>query len=66
MGIIILLGFVIVIGSFIDACLHPLEQWDAIPRSKWLWLIMMVLFGIFAAVPYLIWARPDLEKQKNA
>jgi len=61
--LIILFVAVVAIGSFIDACLQHQSKWNAVQKSKAGWLVLMFLFGIFAAVPYLIAVRPKLTNQ---
>ena len=61
--LIVLFVAVVAIGSFIDACLQHKSKWDAVKKSKAGWIILIFLFGIFAALPYLIAVRPKLTAQ---
>ena len=61
--LIILFVAVVVIGSFIDACLQHKRKWDAVQKSKAGWIILILFFGIFATIPYLVAVRPKLTAQ---
>jgi Na+/H+ antiporter NhaD/arsenite permease-like protein len=60
--LIILFVAIVVIGSFIDACLQHKSKWDAVQKSKATWLVLIFFFGIFAVIPYLVSVRPKLTK----
>lgn len=61
---IILFVVVVVIGAFVDACVQPSTAFKAAGKSKGGWIALIVLFGIFAAVPYLVVARPAVINAK--
>jgi hypothetical protein len=64
MTLVILFAAVVAIGSFIDACLQHKSKWDAVQKSKAAWIVLILFFGIFAAVPYLAAVRPKLVAGK--
>ena len=59
-SLIILFVAVITIGSFIDSLVQPSAAYKAAGKSKALWALLIFFFGIFAAVPYLVFARPQV------
>ena len=48
----------------IDAIRHPRSDWEAIGRSKVLWIVLILLTWI-AAIVYLLVPRPSLRAQAS-
>jgi hypothetical protein len=63
-SLIILFVAVVVIGSFIDSLVQPSAAYRAAGKSKALWAFLIFFFGIFATVPYLVFARPQIIAHK--
>jgi len=47
--------------ALIEACTVPSENYRNAGKSKAMWVVLIVLFGIFAAVPYFLIARPAIK-----
>lgn len=57
----ILLGsFALSAFSFVNILLTPGIRFARANTNKLMWLVLIVLFGVFAALPYLLIVRPKL------
>jgi len=48
----------------IEAILIPSPQWLKAGKSKGAWVTLLILFGIFAGIPYLLSVRGAVKAQK--
>ena len=62
MLLIILLLLGVNLFSLIDACSTSKSAWELAKKDKALWIVLIVLFGIFASIVYLAAVRPELTK----
>ena len=49
------------IYALVDIVFTPTENFKKVGKSKGLWIVLIVLFGIFAAVPYFIAVRSTVK-----
>ena len=56
--LLLLLCFGAWVYALIDVANTPSVNFTAVGKSKAAWVILIVLFGIFAAVPYFIAVKP--------
>jgi hypothetical protein len=52
--------------SFIDALVKPSSAWTRIDRSRGAWVVLLLVFGIFASFPYLFSIRPKLNAARHS
>jgi hypothetical protein len=53
------------IAGTVDALVHPQSNWVHAERNKPFWIVMMLVFSIFAVLPYLIGVRPLLHTESD-
>lgn len=51
--------------SFIDALVKPTSAWEKIDRSRGAWVVLLLVFGIVASIPYMFAIRPKLNAAKK-
>jgi len=52
-------------ACIIDAALQPASAWTEADRNRPYWIVMLIFFGILAAVPYLVAVRPRFSNAKQ-
>lgn len=70
-ALVVILLIVIVLAilwwwSFIDALIKPSSAWTKIDRSRGAWVVLLLVFGILACIPYFFSIRPKLNAAKNS
>lgn len=67
--LILLLILFIVFGShlwaLIDSIIRPDWAYQRAGTSKVMWILLNVFLGVFAAIPYLLSARPKLQRAQS-
>lgn len=61
MEIIALLCLGLWVYALIDIANTPSAKFEALGKSKALWVVLVILFGVFAAVPYFIAVKPKTK-----
>jgi predicted membrane protein len=58
--LVLLIFWAVPIYAIVDVARRPDEVWAATSNSKGLWILLLLLFGILAALVYFVVVRPRL------
>ena len=56
-----LVSIVATIAALVDGARHPRDVWERSGRSQVLWIVLLLVFGVFAAAFYFLSVRPKLR-----